>query len=124
MATGGIFAGHVCYLMTGERTLDAVDAPSSLVCILGVEHRSPKNFTRHLDPLALQLSEAYEYALRCGNTDAICPTIQPFKLAHAEPGGRVHCGDGTAELTSVIPIKAFRSLSLNVLAWGRWICMT
>eukprot|EP00434_Breviolum_minutum_P032946 symbB.v1.2.029147.t1/scaffold3160.1/size62170/7 len=80
---GDIFAGHVCYLMTGERTLDAVDAPSSLVCIFGVEHRSPKNFSRLLDPLALQLSEAYEYALRCGNADALCPTIQPFKLAHA-----------------------------------------
>eukprot|EP00435_Cladocopium_sp_Y103_P011019 s2896_g2.t2 len=82
-SSGDIFAGHVCYLMTGERTLDAVDAPSSLVCILGVEHRSPKNFSRLLDPLALQLSEAYEYALRCGNADALCPTIQPFKLAHA-----------------------------------------
>ncbi|CAL1156618.1 unnamed protein product [Cladocopium goreaui] len=82
-SSGNIFAGHVCYLMTGERTLDAVDAPSSLVCILGVEHRSPKNFSRLLDPLALQLSEAYEYALRCGNADALCPTIQPFKLAHA-----------------------------------------
>ncbi|CAJ1419033.1 unnamed protein product [Effrenium voratum] len=80
---GDVFAGHVCYLMTGERTLDAVDAPSSLVCVLGVEHRSPKNFSRLLDPLALQLSEIFEYALRCGNADSLCPTIQPFKLAHA-----------------------------------------
>ncbi|CAE7353491.1 Sec16a, partial [Symbiodinium necroappetens] len=82
-SAGDVFAAHVCYLMTGERTLEAVDAPSSMVCILGVEHRSPKNFARLLDPLALQMSEAYEYAIRCGDADALCPTIQPFKLAHA-----------------------------------------
>ncbi|CAJ1454048.1 unnamed protein product, partial [Effrenium voratum] len=29
------------------------------------------------------LSEIFEYALRCGNADSLCPTIQPFKLAHA-----------------------------------------
>ena len=28
-------------------------------------------------------------ALRCGNADALCPTIQPFKLAHVTaPKGR------------------------------------
>lgn len=82
-AKGDAFGAHVCYLVTGERSLEAVDAPSSLVCLIGVEHRSPKNFPRLLEPLALQLSEAYEYAIRCGNADALCPTIQPFKLAHA-----------------------------------------
>ncbi|CAE8659222.1 unnamed protein product, partial [Polarella glacialis] len=82
-ASGDIFGAHVCYLLTGERTLEAVDAPSSLVCLIGVEHRSPKNFSRLLEPLALQLSEAFEYAIRCGNSDALCPTLQPFKLAHA-----------------------------------------
>lgn len=82
-AFGDIFGAHVCYLLTGERTLEAVDAPSSLVCLLGVEHRNPKHFSCLLEPLPLQLSETYEYAMRCGNPDALCPTIQPFKLAHA-----------------------------------------
>jgi len=80
---GDIFAAHTCYLITGERSLEAVDAPSSLVCLMGVEHRTPKNFSRLLEPMALQLSEAYEYAVRTGNADALCPTLQPFKLAHA-----------------------------------------
>mmetsp|Transcript_142998 Transcript_142998/g.456929 ORF Transcript_142998/g.456929 Transcript_142998/m.456929 type:complete len:983 (+) Transcript_142998:26-2974(+) len=79
---GDIFGAHVCYLLTGERKLDSVDAPASLVCLIGVEHRSPQNFTSLLDPLALQLSEVFEYAIRCGDPDALCPTIQPFKLAH------------------------------------------
>ena len=32
-------------------------------------------------------------ALRCGNADALCPTIQPFKLAHVTaPKGRAFGG--------------------------------
>lgn len=80
---GDTFGAHLCYLLSGDRTLEAVDAPSSLVCLLGVEHRSPKNFGCLLEPLAIQLSEVYEYAIRHGDPDALCPTIQPFKLAHA-----------------------------------------
>lgn len=80
---GDIFGAHVCLLLTADRSLEPVDAPSSLVCLLGVEHRSPKNFRFLLEPVALQLSEAFEYAVRCGDADALCPTLQPFKLAHA-----------------------------------------
>ncbi|CAK0889610.1 unnamed protein product [Prorocentrum cordatum] len=80
---GDTFGAHLCQLLTGERTLEAVDAPSSLVCLLGVEHRSPENFASLLEPLALHLSEAFEYAVRVGNADTLFPTIQPFKLAHA-----------------------------------------
>lgn len=80
---GDAFGAHICYLLTGERKLDAVDAPASLVCLIGVDHRTPKNFTSLLDPLALQLSEVFEYAIRCGDPEALYPSIQPFKLAHA-----------------------------------------
>jgi len=80
---GDVFGAHLCYLLTAERSLEAVDAPTSLVCLLGVEHRSHKNFSSLLEPLALQLSEVFEYALRSGDADALCPTLQPFKLVHA-----------------------------------------
>lgn len=82
-ASGDIFGAHLCYLLPGHRSLEAVDAPTSLIALLGVEHREPKNFPMLLDPLAMQLSEAYEYGLRCGDESGLCPTIQPFKLAHA-----------------------------------------
>eukprot|EP00971_Amphidinium_carterae_P287983 5716733-Amphidinium_carterae.1 len=66
LASGGdIFGAHLCYLLSGERSLEAVDAPSSLVSLLGVEHRNPQNFGCLLEPLSLQLTEAFEYALRC-----------------------------------------------------------
>jgi len=80
---GDAFGAHVCHLLCG-RTLEAVDSPTALVSLLGVDHRNPKNFGSLLEPLAAQLSEIYEYALRCGDQDALCPTLQPFKLVHAQ----------------------------------------
>lgn len=80
---GDVFGAHLCYLLTGERQLDPVDSPTSLIALLGVEHRVPSNFACLLEPVALQLTETYEYALRCGDPHALCPTIQPFKLVYA-----------------------------------------
>eukprot|EP00971_Amphidinium_carterae_P222412 4414432-Amphidinium_carterae.1 len=45
LASGGdLFGAHLCYLLSGERSLEALDAPSSLVAMFGVEHRNPENF--------------------------------------------------------------------------------
>lgn len=80
---GDTFGAHLCYLLTGKQP-DSVDAPSSVIAVIGVEHRDPGNFGSLLDPLALQLTEVYEYALRCGDPQALCPSIQPFKLVYAQ----------------------------------------
>merc|ERR1719498_2206316 len=82
IARGDAFGAHLCYLLTG-RTLESIDKPDSLVCLLGIDHREPQNFGRLLEPLAVQLSEIYEYALRCGDQDSLCISLQPFKLLHA-----------------------------------------
>lgn len=76
------FAAHVNLLLCGH-SLESVDHPNSHLALLGVEHKSTANFRLMLEPFSLQMSEVFEYAQRLGNQQALCMSIQPFKMGYA-----------------------------------------
>uniref|UniRef100_A0A093XUX8 Protein transport protein sec16 n=1 Tax=Talaromyces marneffei PM1 TaxID=1077442 RepID=A0A093XUX8_TALMA len=81
-------AAHVCYLFAkafSQRSIfGAADDPQASIVLLGVDHlRFPTTFFRDEDAIAL--TEVYEFAtcVLAGNTAAVLPYLQAYKLQHA-----------------------------------------
>lgn len=80
---GDSFAAHVNLLLTKSHTLRPVDHPSSIVALLGIDHKSTRNFKQLVEPYTLHMSEVYEYACRLEDNQHFFVSLQPFKMAYA-----------------------------------------
>ena len=77
-------AAHFCYLVCG-RPITQHTNPSSRLVLLGCDHRI-KNQVALLTNVSWEAylrTEAYEWAKRRGNPNAVITTLQPFKLRYA-----------------------------------------
>jgi len=81
---GDIKAAHCCYMVCGC-PLSSVLNSSSRLTVIGCDHLVPMDAALLTQEglAAFERSEAYEWAKRKGNPDALIQTFQPFKLAYA-----------------------------------------
>ncbi|KAL1970269.1 hypothetical protein VTN77DRAFT_5429 [Rasamsonia byssochlamydoides] len=81
-------AAHICYIFarafSPAPVFGGVDDPQAAIVLLGVDHRRFP-FTFWHDDDAILLTEVYEFAtsVLAGNSAAVLPHLQSFKLQHA-----------------------------------------
>ena len=77
-------AAHFCYLVCGRPITQHTD-PTSRLVLLGCDHRIKNQVALLTDASweAYLRTEAYEWAKRKGNPNAVITTLQPFKLRYA-----------------------------------------
>lgn len=81
---GNTSAAHFCYLVCGRPITQHTD-PSSRLVLLGCDHRIKNQIALMTNDSreAYLRTEAYEWAKRKGNPNAVITTLQPFKLRYA-----------------------------------------
>jgi len=81
---GDIQAAHCCYMVCGC-SLSSVLNSSSRLTVIGCDHLVPMDTALLTQEgiAAFGRSEAYEWAKRKGNPDAVIQSLQAFKLAYA-----------------------------------------
>ena len=84
LQAGSIHASHVCFLVCGLQVMSPIQ-PEAYVSMLGCDHLLPENVSlmtkAGID--AYERTEAYEWAKRRGNPNALIKALQPFKLQYA-----------------------------------------
>jgi hypothetical protein len=83
-STGNTCAAHFCYLVCG-RPITLHSDPASRLVFIGSDHKSQLNIsllTRESWESILR-TEAFEWAKRKGNPNAVITALQPFKLQYA-----------------------------------------
>mmetsp|Transcript_36586 Transcript_36586/g.41744 ORF Transcript_36586/g.41744 Transcript_36586/m.41744 type:complete len:1104 (-) Transcript_36586:145-3456(-) len=81
---GDVHAAHCCYMVCGC-PLSSVLNSSSRMTLIGCDHLVPMDVAMMTEEgvAAFVRSEAYEWAKRKGNPDAVIRSLQAFKLAYA-----------------------------------------
>lgn len=81
---GDIHAAHVCFLVAGVQMMSPI-APETCMSLLGCDHFLPENVSllskEGVDAYAR--TEAYEWAKRRGNPNALIKPLRPLKLQYA-----------------------------------------
>jgi len=81
---GDVHAAHCCYMVCGCPLTSVLNSSSRMTAI-GCDHLVPMDvaMTTEEGVAAFGRSEAYEWAKRKGNSDAVIQSLQAFKLAYA-----------------------------------------
>jgi hypothetical protein len=89
MKSGNVFAAHICYILSGKDSIfTSVDKEDVRLTLIGVDDRIFGNYALR-NPLAVQLTEFYEYGLSLKKKDSNTenglgiPHFQAYKLAYA-----------------------------------------
>jgi len=88
MKSGNIFAAHICYILSGKDSIfTSIDKEDVRLTLIGVDSSIYGNNALR-NPLAIQLTEFYEYALSLrkkenNNSGLGIPHFQAYKLAYA-----------------------------------------
>ena len=80
---GDLHAAHCCYMVCGCPMASVLN--SSRLTLIGCDHLVPMDVALLTEEgiMAFSRSEAYEWAKRRGNPDAVIQSFQAFKLAYA-----------------------------------------
>ncbi|KAI2496147.1 COPII vesicle coating [Fragilaria crotonensis] len=91
---GDVHAAHCCYMVCGCPVASIVH-PSSRMSLVGCDHLVPLDAALMTDAgiAAFCRSEAYEWAKRRGNPEAVINSLQGFKLAYAMILADLGCND-------------------------------
>lgn len=81
---GNVHAAHVCFMVCGLQIMSPI-LPETYVSLLGCDHLLPENVSLMTQEglEAYERTEAYEWAKRKGNPNALIKTLQPYKLQYA-----------------------------------------
>ncbi|CAB9511698.1 transport protein SEC16B [Seminavis robusta] len=81
---GNVHAAHVCFMVCGLQIMSPI-LPETYVSLLGSDHLLPENVSLMTQEglEAYERTEAYEWAKRRGNPNALIKTLQPYKLQYA-----------------------------------------
>jgi Sec23-binding domain of Sec16 len=81
---GNVHAAHVCFMVCGLQIMSPI-LPETYVSLLGCDHLLPENVSLMTEEglEAYERTEAYEWAKRKGNPNAMIKTLQPYKLQYA-----------------------------------------